>query len=103
MKKHILDLLKKSQADRSTDASSTLTWTGSKTDLIELIYALHSVDVFNNGTANIKVIASAFEEVFNISLGDYYRTFQDMRIRKRSQAPFIDLLRKRFLERLVEE
>src|SRR5690606_35723375 len=102
LKKHILDLLKKSQDDRSTDTSVTLTWTGSKTDLIELIYALHSVDVFNNGTANIKVIASAFEDVFNISLGDYYRTFQDMRIRKRSQAPFIDMLREKLILRLNE-
>ena len=100
LKKHILDLLKKSQADRSSETYSTLTWTGSKTDLIELIYALHSVDVFNNGTANIKVIASAFEDVFNINLGDYYRTFQDMRIRKRSQTPFIDQLRERFIQRM---
>lgn len=99
LKKHILELLKKLEVDRSADASSTLTWTGSKTDLIELIYALHSSDVFNNGTANIKVIASAFEEVFNISLGDYYRTFQDMRIRKRSQAPFLEQLREKFVQR----
>lgn len=103
LKKYILDLLKKSQADRSTDTSTTLTWTGSKTDLIELIYALHSVDVFNNGTANIKVIASAFEDVFNISLGDYYRTFQDMRIRKRSQTPFLDILKEKFILRLSSE
>lgn len=103
LKKYILELLKKSQADRSTDTSTTLTWTGSKTDLIEIIYALHSADVFNNGTANIKVIASAFEDVFNISLGDYYRTFQDMRIRKRSQTPFLDILKERFTNRLGSE
>lgn len=100
LKKHILELLKKLEVDRSTEASSTLTWTGSKIDLIELIYALHSTDVFNNGTVNIKVIASAFEEVFNIRLGDYYRTFHDMRIRKRSQTPFLDQLRSRFEHRL---
>src|SRR5690606_22729081 len=103
LKKHVLDLLKKSQAARSTDTSSTLIWTGSKTDLIELIYALHSVEVFNNGTANIKVIASAFEDAFNISLGDYYRTFQDMRIRKRSQTPFLDTLKEKFTNRLYAE
>lgn len=103
LKKHILDLLKKSQADRSADTSSTLTWTGSKTELIELIYALHCVEVFNNGTANIKLIASEFEDVFNISLGDYYRTFQDMRIRKRSQTPFLDVLRDKFVKRLSSE
>jgi hypothetical protein len=100
LKQHILDLVKKSQQDPSDTKAPAVTWTGSKTDLIELIYALHRTDVFNNGTANIKVIASAFEDSFNISLGDYYRTFQDMRIRKRSQAPFLDQLRERFLQRV---
>ncbi|MFZ6011415.1 MAG: RteC domain-containing protein [Bacteroidota bacterium] len=51
---------------------------------------------------DIKVIASAFEEVFNISLGDYYRTFQDMRIRKRSQTPFLDHLREKFTYRISD-
>lgn len=102
LKKDILELLNTARNEGSTASSSTLTWTGSKTDLIELIYALHSVDVFNNGKGNIKAIALAFGSVFNISLGDYYRTFQDMRIRKKSQTPFLDQLRSKFLQRLVD-
>jgi hypothetical protein len=51
---------------------SNLNWTGSKTDLVELIYALHSVGAINNGTVDIKETAKAFEQFFNIDLGNYY-------------------------------
>lgn len=101
-RRHVIDLLKKLQTTRSDKASSVLSWTGSKTDLIELIYALHSVNIFNNGAANIKDIASTFEDMFNISLGDYYRTFQDMRIRKRSQTPFLKQLQEKFVLRVTD-
>ena len=36
---------------------SKLFWTGNKTDLIELIYALHTSGVINSGTADIKEVA----------------------------------------------
>ena len=78
-----------------------LTWTGQKTDLTELIYALHSAAVFNNGSANIKLIATSLEDFFNIKLGDYYRTFQELRLRKRSQAPFLDHLKEKFEQRIL--
>lgn len=58
--------------------NSTLNWTGSKTAIIELIYALHSQGVFDNGNADIKVIAKTFERVFNIELVDFYNTFMEI-------------------------
>lgn len=81
-------------------ATAALTWTGSKTDLIELIYALHYAEPFNKGTASIKLLASTFEKIFHVTLGDYYRTFQDIRLRKKSQAPFLELLRDKFITHL---
>lgn len=74
---------------------SGLTWTESKVALIELIYALHATQVFNDGSAEIKPIALAFERCFNISLGNYYRVFQDIRLRKGSTTGFLDQLRKK--------
>lgn len=71
-----------------------LTWTESKTALIELVYALHAAQVFNNGTADIRPIAATFETCFNISLGNYYRIFQDVRLRKGNATSFLDQLRK---------
>jgi hypothetical protein len=62
--------------------NSVLTWTGSKVALIELLYALHTEGVFNNGTSDLKNIAEYFEKVFNIDLGQYRRTFLEIRVRK---------------------
>lgn len=72
--------------------SSQLFWTGNKTELIELIYALQSSGAINSGTADIKELASLFEQVFNIDLGNYYHTFIEIRARKCSQTKFLDTL-----------
>jgi len=40
--------------ERSTAASLGLLWTGSKTGLIELIYALYAGSAINNGTADLR-------------------------------------------------
>lgn len=82
--------------------SSKLFWTGSKTDLIELIYALHSSGAINSGTADIKQMASACEHIFNIDLGDYYRTFLEIRSRKINQTKFIDKLKESLIKRIEE-
>lgn len=50
---------------------SKIIWTSHKINLIELIYALHSTDVINNGTVEIKDIARVVERIFKIDLGDY--------------------------------
>lgn len=42
------------------------TWTGSKAALIELLYALHTEGVFNNGASDLKDIAKYLEHVFEI-------------------------------------
>lgn len=79
------------------DKHSSLAWTGTKTDLVELIYALQSVDAINNGKADLRQIADSFESVFNISLGNYYRRFQEIRLRKNGKTNFLDDLQKLLL------
>ena len=83
-------------------SQSKLFWTGNKTDLIELIYALHSSGVVNSGTADIKELASACEQIFNITLGDYYRAFLEIRSRKINQTKFIDKLKKSLVNKMLE-
>ncbi len=56
-------------------APQKVNWTGSKTGLIELIYALHYQGVFDNGNSDIKVIVKTFEDMLNINLGDFYHTY----------------------------
>lgn len=74
------------------NSSSKLFWTGNKTELIELIYALHSSGAINSGTADIKELASVFEQSFNVDLGNYYHTFMEIRARKSSKTKFMDKL-----------
>jgi hypothetical protein len=79
-----------------------LFWTGHKTDLIELIYALHSCGIINSGTAGIKELAIAAECLFNVNLGNYYHTFVDIRSRKVNNTKFIDMLKEALLKRYQE-
>ena len=81
--------------------SSPLHWTGNKTALTELIYALYSQGVFGN--ADIKVIAKTFENTFNISLGDFYHTFMELKSRKISRTKFLDTLRDALIRKMDEE
>lgn len=88
--------------DKSIDLP-TLNWTGSKTALIELIYALHSQGAFDNGNADIKIITKTFERTFNIDLGDYYHTFMELKSRKINRTKFIDSLRDTLIRRMDEQ
>ncbi|MFL1012588.1 RteC domain-containing protein [Flavisericum labens] len=82
--------------------SSKLFWTGSKTELIELIYALQASGAINSGTADIKEMATHFEQAFNIDLGNYYHTFIEIRARKCSRTKFLDRLIEVLAKRLDE-
>lgn len=86
----------------SATPGSTLNWTSKKAHLVELIYALHKADVFNNGKADLKHIASTFESLFNVRLGNLYRQFQDISLRKTNRTVFIDELKEKLEERMDE-
>lgn len=75
-------------------------WTGSKVALIELLYALHTEGVFNNGTSDLKDIAEYFENVFNIDLGQYHRAFLEIRMRKSDQTKFLNSLKEKLVKRM---
>lgn len=77
-----------------------MVWTGSKVALTELLYALHSEGVFNNGVADLKDIGEYFEHVFEIDLGQYRRTFLEIRARKTDRTKFITSLNENLLKRM---
>ncbi|MFT3795234.1 RteC domain-containing protein [Flavobacterium sp.] len=77
-------------------------WTGSKVALIELIYALHAEGVFNNGNTDLKETAKFFEETFDIDLGQFHRTFFEMRARKSERTKFLNSLRDTLVRRMDE-
>jgi len=79
---------------------TNLFWTGSKTAMIELIYAVHSTGVINNGKADIKELVNAFESILNIKLSRFYHTFFEMRLRKTDRTSFLDLMKKCLIKRM---
>ena len=70
----------------------SLQWTSSKVALTELIYALHHNRVINNGNTDIKEIALALQQLLNFDLGEFYKTFAEIKSRKLSRTKFLDEL-----------
>lgn len=75
-------------------------WTETKTALIELIYALHFSGSIANGEMEIKEIVQIFEKMFEVELGDVYRTFTDIKLRT-NPTKYLDSLKSCLTERLV--
>lgn len=84
------------------ERKSNTIWTDSKAALVELAYALHARGSLNHGKAEIKDIVSELEYIFNIHVGNFYRTYLDITIRKKNRTPFIDSM-KETLERRMDE
>lgn len=77
-------------------------WTGSKVSLIELMYALHQSGTFNNGQTDIKSMAAYLEKIFDIELGNYYRTWLELKIRQ-NPTKFLDALTDSLNRRIEED
>nr|WP_320039194.1 RteC domain-containing protein [uncultured Bacteroides sp.] len=73
-------------------------WTDSKTSLVELIYALYSSGCINNGNISLKEMAQFTEAIFQIEIGDLYRTFLEIRGRKKSRTAFLDEIKNKLIE-----
>ncbi|HEX5171934.1 MAG TPA: RteC domain-containing protein [Cyclobacteriaceae bacterium] len=101
LKEHLTKLIDKLGSSGQQEPNS-LQWTGAKISLIELMYALQASGVFNKSATDVKMIATYFEKVFNVDLGNYYRTLQDIRGRKNGKTIFLDELRCKLGERLGE-
>lgn len=82
---------------------SPITWTGSKSALIELLYALHVSNSFNGGNVDFSETVRLIEKSFNIELGNFYKTLHEVRNRKTGQAKFLESLASRLLTKFEEE
>ncbi|MBB6681220.1 RteC domain-containing protein [Aequorivita sp. 609] len=102
LRKELFKLKNTSRLNTFLTTTSSLQWTANKVDLIELIYALHAVKSINNGQVEIKDIASIVQEAFNIELGDYYRTFIEIRSRKIHPTKFLDNLKQSLTNRILQ-
>lgn len=67
-----------------------LSWTGKKADLVELVYALKTSNAINYGNASVTELATILADVFGKELQGYYRTFLEIKSRKKNRTVFLD-------------
>jgi hypothetical protein len=77
-------------------------WTGNKIFLIELAYGIHHTEMVNSGNSEIKDIVQGFEQMFNIELKEYSRSFLEIKRRKIDRTKFLDLMKSK-LENKMDE
>ena len=80
-----------------------ITWTASKSALVELIVALQEHGVFNNTRVPLKRLSDYLSIVFNVKLGNVFKIHEDNRLRKKGRKPFLDSLGTSYLRRLEYE
>lgn len=83
-----IELITRQGQDKQVSTSS-LTWTGTQSDLVELIYGLYFCGNINFGNIEIKEIANSFEKFFHIKLTQFYNTFIAIRNRKKERGIFL--------------
>lgn len=91
---------KKTQMDH---ISSNLKWTGTKVALVELMYALHTEGVLNNGNLSLNETAKNIEILFNIEIGQFNRIFSEIKKRKTIEpTSFLNNLKQNLTKRIQE-
>ncbi|HEY0092503.1 MAG TPA: RteC domain-containing protein, partial [Flavobacterium sp.] len=78
----------------------SLKWTGSKVGIVELVYALHTQEVFNNGACDLKDIMAFFSKSFDIDLAQFHRTFFEISARKSERTKFLSSLKDSLVKRM---
>ena len=85
---------------KDLNEKSVIKWTAPKVALIELIYALHSHNCFNNGKSDVIELIRFFEKILDIELKKSYRTFIDIKERQNEKTKFLTELQKALRKRL---
>tara|TARA_R100000789_G_scaffold93505_1_gene92710 strand:+ start:56 stop:898 length:843 start_codon:yes stop_codon:yes gene_type:complete len=89
-----------SSKTKNIKSKSPLSWTASKTDLIELIYALKISGAVNTGHINTKELVTIFSSLFNIDVSNYYKTYSEIKNRNTERSKFLNRLLQDFEAKL---
>ncbi len=95
--------LKEESLNDNTKGSRGTVWSSTKAALIELAIALYFSGSVNYGKGGFKKFISELEAFFHIQLGNVYRVFLGMVIRKKEPAPFLHHLTDAFIRKLEEK
>ncbi len=83
--------------------TNNLKWTGSKVALVEIGYSFQAGKFINRGHADIKEIMTGLEVLFNIDLGDYYRSYVAIKERKIDRTKYLNQLSLSLLNRMDQD
>lgn len=96
-KQHFID------KKRAAISIGDLKWTGPKVALIEVGYSFEASTFVNRGHADIKEIMLALEIIFNIDLGEYYRSYISIKERKIDRTKYLNMLIEKLLKRMDDD
>lgn len=100
---YILSKLKKSGRTEEKQNQPIINWTGSKVALVELMYALHTEKVLNDGKVSLKEMAKGIEHLFNIEIGQFNRIYLEIRNRKTiEKTSFLNALKNSLAVRMEQ-
>lgn len=104
LNKKMLGLEKRQFIDekRAAIAMGDLKWTGPKVALIEYGYGFEASKYVNRGNADIKEIMLAFEIIFNVDLGEYYRSYYSIKDRV-DRTKYLNIMMERLLEQMDKD
>jgi len=88
--------------ESGNEKGTGITFTGPKAAAEEVILAWNAKGYFNHGNSSLKEQKEAFEQAFNLRLGNIYRAFIGMTIRKKGYTPHLDGM-KEALENQIKE
>ena len=80
-----------------------LVWSGTKTSLVEIIYALYFKGDINHGTVDLKTIVAAFEDFFNIEIDNFYKTYGEIKSRKDPRTKYLHTIAAKLEAKMNEE
>ena len=67
-------------------------WPFNNTNYVELLYALHAKGLGRKNNMSIIKVSEHLEQIFDITPKDIYKTYQDIKNRKKSRTLFLDEL-----------
>lgn len=102
-KMHTLDKQMLINKNRVSLPVGDLKWTGPKVALVEVGYSFESSKYVNRGKADIKEIMIALEIIFNIDLGEYYRSYISIKERKIDRTKYLNYLIECLIKRMDED
>lgn len=86
--------------ENQSKMKATLQWSASKTDFIELMYALKVSGAINFGNINTKDLIEIFSKFFDLEISNHYKVYSDIKNRTLERTKFLNKLTTALQEKL---